>query len=160
LKYNEITHKIETILKDDDLLEGFVFFFDKAENARVESYKIKQALEKFISSKNGKVILEYEDEIAFIDSIKIEIIYDAVINKNELKLPVTPQEFKIKYQKTLLRTDEWGEKYRTFIMLYQDGDSIFEFVSPIWTWKQLCGRSFVVLQRNDEALTVILKSMN
>ncbi len=159
-KTDDINHKIETILRADDLLKGFAFFFNKAENIRVASSKIRQVLEKFLSGKNGREMLEYEDKITFIDSVKIEIIYDAVINKNALKLPVTLQEFKIKYQKNLLRTDEWGEKYRKFIMLYQKGDEIFESVSPRWTWEQLCGSSFVVLQRNSKALTVIAKSMN
>ena len=159
-KTDDINHKIETILRDDDLLKGFAFFFNKAENVRVSSPKIRQLLENFISGENEREMLEYEDKIAFIDSVKIEIIYDAVINKNALKLPVTLQEFKIKYQKNLLRTDEWGDKYRKFIMLYQDGDIILESVSPRSTWKQLCGSSFVVLQRNDETIAVILKSMN
>jgi len=159
-KTDKINHKIETILRDDELLKGFAFFFNKAENVRVSSPKIRQLLENFISGENEREMLEYEDKIAFIDSVKIEIIYDAVINKNALKLPVTLQEFKIKYQKNLLRTDEWGDKYRKFIMLYQDGDIILESVSPRSTWKQLCGSSFVVLQRNDETIAVILKSMN
>ena len=159
-KTDKINHKIETILRDDELLKGFAFFFNKAENVRVSSPKIRQLLENFISGENEREMLEYEDKIAFIDSVKIEIIYDAVINKNALKLPVTPQEFKIKYQKNLLRTDEWGDKYREFTMLYQDGDTILESVSPRSTWKQLCGSSFVVLQRNDETIAVILKSMN
>ncbi len=159
-KTDDINHKIETILKDDDLLKGFAFFFKKAENMRVANSKIKQLLEKFISCKSEREMLEYEDKIAFINGFKIEVIYYAVVNKNALKLPVTLQEFKIKYQKNLLRTDEWGEKYRKFIMLYQKGDEIFESVSPRWTWEQLCGSSFVVLQRNSKALTVIAKSMN
>ena len=159
-KTDGINHKIETILRNNDLLKGFTFFFNKAENVRVASLEIQQVLENFISNENEREMLEYEDKIAFIDSIKIEIIYDAVINKNALKLPVTLQEFKIKYQRNLLRTDEWGDKYREFTMLYQDGDTILESVSPRSTWKQLCGSSFVVLQRNDETIAVILKSMN
>ena len=159
-KPDEINHKIEAILRDDDLLKGFAFFFNKAENVRVASSKIRQVLEKFISPEKEREMIEYEDKIAFIDSVKIEIIYDTVINKNGLKLPVTFQEFKIKYQKNLLRTDEWGEKYRKFIMLYQDGDTILESVSARSTWKQLCGSSFVVLQRKGKTLSVIVKSMN
>ncbi len=159
-KTNDINHKIETILKDDDLLKGFAFFFKKAENMRVANSKIKQLLEKFISCKSEREMLEYEDKIAFINGFKIEVIYYAVVNKKALKLPVTLQEFKIKYQKNLLRTDEWGEKYRKFIMLYQDGDTILESVSPRSTWKQLCGSSFVVLQRNGKTFAVIAKSMN
>ena len=159
-KIDDINHKIETILKDDDLLKGFAFFFKKAENVRVASSKIRQLLEKFISCKNEREMLEYEDQIAFIDSFKIEIIYEAIVNKSALKLPITLQEFKRKYQKNLLRTDEWGEKYRKFIMLYQEGDTILESVSPRSTWKQLCGSSFVVLQRNGKTFAVIAKSMN
>jgi hypothetical protein len=159
-KPDEINQKIKTIFREDNLLEDFSFFFNKAENIRVENSKIKQALEKFISSESKREMIEYEDKIAFIDNFKIEVIYDAVVNKSALKLPITLQEFKRKYQKNLLKTDEWGEKYRTFTLLYQEEDEILEFVSPRSTWKQLCGSSFIVLQRKDKALAVIAKSMN
>jgi len=159
-KTDDINHKIQTILKDDDLLKGFAFFFKKAENIRIANSEIRQALEQFNSSENEREILEYENHIAFIDSFKIDIIYDAIINKNALKLPITLKEFKIKYQKDLLRTDEWGEKYRKFIVLYREGDTILESVSPRSTWKQLCGSSFVVLRRNGKTLAAIAKSMN
>ncbi len=157
---HELNHKIEIILKDNDLLKGFAFFFNKAESVRVGSSEIRQALEKFISSENEREMIEYEDQIAFIDDFKIETIYDAVVKKSALKLPVTLEEFKRKYQKDLLRTDEWGEKCREFTVVYQEGDEILESVSPRSTWKQLCGSSFVVLQRNGKTLAVIAKSMN
>jgi len=159
-KHDEINHKIEAILKDDDILKGFTFFFNKAENVRVASLEIQQVLENFISNENEREILEYEDKIAFIDGFKIKTIYDAIINKSALKLPLTLQEFKQKYQKNLLKTDEWGEEYRKFIAMYNDGDKIYEKIASRGNWKRLCGSAYVVMQRNDETIAVILKSMN
>jgi hypothetical protein len=152
--------KVKRILQDKELLQRFVFFFNKAENVRIENLKIKKALEKLLSNENEREILEYEGKIAFLDSVKIETIFDAAINKITLKLPVTLQEFRHKYHEKLLSNDEWGERYRELASAYEEGDEIFEFVSSYQTWKQLHGRSFVALHRHDKCIVAILKSMN
>jgi hypothetical protein len=152
--------KVKRILQDKEMLQRFVFFFNKAENVRVESSKIKQALVKLVSNESEREMLEYEGRVVFVDSVKIETIHDVIVNKSTLKLPITLQEFKRKYHEKLLSNDEWGKRYREFISAYEEGDVIFEFVSSYRTWKQLHGRSFVVLYRQDECIVTILKSMN
>ena len=157
---HNISDKVETILEEDDLLQGFTFFFNKIENFRIARSEVRKSLEQFIRVPDDRHMLQDEDKIAFLDVFKIERIYDVTVNKQGIKFPISFKEFKRKYQKNLLKKDEWGEKYRAFIDLHKRGDDILEAVSPRQIWKQLFGSSFVVLERNGEAITVIIKSMN
>ncbi len=165
---------ISLILEDEDNMKSFTFFLNKLENIRIPIDEIKHVLDDYlciskdlpVEGKNrvkhiaDRHVLKCKENIGFIDINKIEIIANAVFNKTEVKLPITIHDFKRRYKKNILRNDEWGEKYRDVMNKYQENDEVIEFISPRWTWKQLCGRSFVVLERNGKTIVAILKSMN
>ncbi|MCK5536181.1 MAG: hypothetical protein KAI79_05095 [Bacteroidales bacterium] len=95
-----------------------------------------------------------------MDITKIELISNAVIYNTGVELPIDIHDFKRRYKNKILRNDEWGKTYKELMQMYQEGDEILETVSSRGTWKQLCGSSFVVLKRNGELVTAIIKSMN
>ena len=162
------------ILQDEEKLKTFVFFVNRLENIRRPSNEIKHVLNDYLcickdmpvqGKKRVKTLAERhllygKENTGFIDVNKIEIITNAVLNKTGVKLPIIIHDFKRRYKKNILRNDEWSKPYKELMMEYQDGDEIFEIISPRWTWKQLCGRSAVVLIRDDEFIIGIRKSMN
>ena len=165
---------ITKILENDASLNAFVFFLNRLENIRRPTDEIESVLndylcicakipvkgKKRIKHIDDKHVLYCKENIGFIDINKIEIIANAVLNKTGIKLPITIHDFKRRYKKKILRNDEFGKPYKNLMQEYQDGDEIFEIVSSRQTWKQLCGRSGVVLKRNGEQVTGVMKSMN
>ena len=156
----DIAYKIENLLNNEALLRLFSFFFDKLEGIRGSYGEVRKALEIFIKSTPEKVMIEKGEKVVFLDMMKIEVIYYAVKNKKGVRMAITIDIFKQKYQTNILREDKWGERYREFLSLYQDGDVIYETVSSFGTWKALCGSAFVALYRNGESIAVIQKSMS
>ena len=162
------------ILQDEENLNTFVFFLNKLENIRRPADEIQRVLndylcicedmpvegKKRVKTLADRHLLYCKENIGFIDVEKIKIITNAVFNKTGVKLPITIHDFKRKYKKNIMRNDEWSKPYRELMKEYQDGDEIFEMISPRWTWKQLCGRSAMVLIRGDEFIIGIRKSMN
>ncbi len=162
------------ILQDGDKLKTFVFFVNKLENIRRPIDEIESVLNDYLSicedkpvkvKKRVKIlddrhILHCKENTGFIDVNKIEIITNAVLNKTGVKLPITIHDFKRRYKKNIMRNDEWSKTYKKLMKEYQDGDEIFEIVTSRWRWKQLCGRSGIVLKRNGAQVTGIMKSMN
>ncbi len=162
------------ILQDEEKLKTFVFFVNRLENIRRPTDEIKQVLNDYLSICEDKPVkvkkrvktladrhlLYCKENTGFIDVNKIEIIANAILNKTGVKLPITIHDFKRRYKKNIMRNDEWSKPYKELMMEYQDGDEIFEIISPHWTWKQLCGRSAVVLIRDNEFIIGIRKSMN
>jgi len=157
---NNIAYKIENLLNDESLLKAFSFFFDKIEGIRGSYTEVRKALEMFTDSASEKVRIEKCEKVVFLDVMKIEAIYHAAKNKKGIRMVITMDTFKRKYQADILREDEWGKRYREFLSLYQDSDVIYETVSSLGTWKRLCGSAFVALYRDDEAIAVIRKSMS
>ncbi|MCK5536225.1 MAG: hypothetical protein KAI79_05315, partial [Bacteroidales bacterium] len=100
------------------------------------------------------------ENIGFLDTNKIEHIANSVLSKTGIRFPITIHDFKSKYKKNILKNDEFSKPYKNLIQEYQDGDEIFEIVSSGQTWQQLCGRSGIVLKRNGEQITGVMKSMN
>lgn len=145
-----------SIIGDEENLKNFVFFFNRLENTRRPTGEIASVLKDYTGGRKdtGK------ESIGFIDVNKIEVIANAILNKTGIKVPISIHDFKRKYKKNILRNDEFGKSYKDLIQEYQDGDEIFEIVSSRQTWKQLCGRSGIVLKRNGKQVTGILKSMN
>jgi len=169
-----ISKLIAQVLEDEENLNTFVFFLNRLENIRRPTDEIKQILKDYLcicenEPAKGKKrvkhiadrhVLHCKENVGFIDVNKIEIIANAVLNKTDIKLSITIHDFKRRYKKNILKNDVWGEKYRDLVGNFQEGDEIFEFISARWTWKQLCGRTFVALVRNGTAVTAIIKSMN
>ena len=165
---------IRKILENDENLSVFDFFINRLENTRRPTDEIKSVLndylcacrdilvkgEKRIKHLNDRHILYCKENIGFIDINKIEIIANAVLNKTGIKFPITIHDFKRKYKKRILSNDKFSKPYKNLIQEYQEGDEIFEIISSRQTWKQLCGRSGIVLKRNGEQITGIMKSMN
>ncbi len=161
----KLEHAIIELLSNEETLQDFVFFFNRVENTRLSKSDIVPALTHFRSEDDTTVEDEYNlqddgGKTGFMNKHKIESIYDAAVKKSGLKLSLSLQEFKRKYRKNLVRNDEWGEQYRELTQSYEEGDEIFELISPKWTWKQLCGHSFVALERKGKAVVVIRKSMS
>jgi len=173
-KKNNMGQLISSIIENEENLGTFVFFVNKLENIRRPISEIKAVLndylcickeitvkgKKRVKHIDDRHVLHCEENIGFLDASKIEIIANAVLAKNGVKLPVTIHDFKRKYKKTILRNDDWGKKYKDLMITYQEGDEIFEVITPRWTWKQLCGRSVVALERDGIGIVVISKSMN
>ena len=165
---------IPAILEDETNLQNFIFFLNRLENIRRPGDEILSVLKDYlcicenipvkgkrkIKHIDDRHVLYCKENLGFIDAYKIETIANAVLNKTEVKLIISIDDFKRKYRENILSNDKWGEKYRDIINKYQENDEIIEFISPRWTWKQLCGRSFVVLERDGTAVTAIRKSMN
>ncbi len=165
---------ITLILDNEEYLSSFVFFLNRLENTRIPMSEIKLVLndylticeKKRIDGKNrvkdigDRYLLKCEKNIGFMDITKIELISNAVINNTGVELPIDIHDFKRRYKNKILRNDEWGKTYKELMQMYQEGDEILETVSSRGTWKQLCGSSFVVLKRNGELVTAIIKSMN
>jgi len=165
---------ILSIIGNEENFNMFVFFFNRLENKRRPTDEIKSVLndylcacrdilvkgEKRIKHLNDRHILYCKENIGFIDINKIEIIANAVLNKTGIKFPITIHDFKRKYKKRILSNDKFSKPYKNLIQEYQEGDEIFEIISSRQTWKQLCGRSGIVLKRNGEQITGIMKSMN
>ncbi len=165
---------IVKILDNDTSLNSFVFYVNRLENIRRPTDEIKQVLNDYlcacrdipVKGKKGikhlddRHLLYCKENIGFIDVNKIEIIANAVLNKTGIKFPITIHDFKRRYKKRILRNDKFSKPYKNLMQEYQDGDEIFEIVSSRQTWKQLCGRSGIVLKRNGGQVTGIMKSMN
>ncbi len=165
---------ILSIVNDEENLKSFVFFLNRLENIRRPTDEIESVLNDYlcicanISVKGKKRIKHVDDRhmlyckenIGFIDVNKIKIISNAVLNKTGIKLHITVHDFKRRYKKNILRNDEFSKPYKNLMQEYQDGDEIFEIVSSGQTWRQLCGRSGIVLKRNSEQIAGIIKSMN
>ncbi len=157
---NDIAYKIENLLNDELLLKAFSFFFDKTEGIRGSYTEVRKALEMFTDSTSERVMIKKGDKVVFLDLMKIEAIYYAAKKKKGIRMVITLDTFKKKYQAEILREDEWGKRYREFLSLYQDGDVIYETVSSFEAWKRLYGSAFVALHRDNEAIAVIKKSMS
>ena len=167
-------HLISQILQDEDNLNTFVFFLNKLENIRRPTDEIEQILKDYLCiCKNEPVkgkkrikhigdrhVLHCKENIGFIDVNKIELIATAVVNETRVRLPITIDDFKRRYKKNILRNDAYGKRYKEFMKEYQEGDEIVEVVSSRLTWKQLCGRSGIVLKREGENVAGIIKSRN
>ena len=165
---------VPAILEDETNLQSFIFFLNRLENIRWSDDEMVSVLKDYlricedIPIKRKRKIKHIDDRhvfyckenIGFIDAYKIETIANAVLNKRKVKLIISIDDFKRKYREKILSNDKWGEKYRDIINKYQENDEIIEFVSARWTWKQLCGCSFVVLERDGAAVVTIGKSMN
>jgi len=161
---------ILSIISNEENLKNFVFFFNRLENKRRPTDEIASVLKDYISNSENMSVKGKQDikcvgdccqeKTGFIDTNKIEVIANAVLNKTGIKIPITIHDFKKKYKKNILRNDEFGKPYKNLMEEYQDGDEIFEIVSSRQTWKQLCGRSGIVLKRNGEQVIGIIKSMN
>ncbi len=165
---------IPQILKEEANLASFVFFLDRLENIRSPTDEIEQVLNDYLCiCKNVPVkgkkrvqqiddrhILYCKQNIGFIDVNKIEIIASAVLNKTGVKLPIAIHDFRRRYKKKILRSNEFGKPYKDLMQEYQDGDEIFEIVSSRLTWKQLCGQSGIVLKCDGKKIRGIMKSMN
>lgn len=165
---------ITKIFENDESLDGFVFFLNKLENIRRPTDEIESVLndylcicinipvkgKKRIKHLDDRHVLYCKENIGFIDVNKIEIIANAVLNKTGIRFPITIHDFKRRYKKRILRNDKFSKPYKNLMQEYQDGDEIFEIVSSRQTWKQLCGHSGIVLKRNNEQVTGIMKSMN
>jgi len=50
----------------------------------------------------------------------------------------------------------WNE----FMSQYKDGDEIWIFETPSWTWASLCGRAGYVIMRNGEYVAGFCTKMN
>ncbi len=162
------------ILQDEEKLKTFVFFVNKLENIRRPSDEIKHVLNDYLciyenEPVKGKKrvkhiadrhVLHCKENVGFIDLNKIELIATAVLNKTSARLPITIHDFKRRYKKTILKNVKSSIPYKTLMQEYQDGDEIVEIVSSWLTWKQLCGRSGIVLMRDGEKVKGIMKSMN
>lgn len=162
------------ILQDEENLKTFVFFLNRLENIRRPTDEIKHVLNDYLCvctdiPVKGKERVKHIDDrhllycrgnIGFLDANKIEHIANSVLSKTGIRFPITMHDFESKYKKNILRNDAFGKPYKELMKVYQDGDDIFEIVSSRQTWKQLCGRSGIVLKRNGEQITGIIKSMN
>jgi hypothetical protein len=73
-----------------------------------------------------------------------EIISDGINIKEELRKPFGYMN---------KRWDELKNKI-------QEGDVLWEFRSPEWTWSSLCGRAGLVLLRGEEMTDFIITSLN
>ena len=165
---------ITKMLENDENLSGFVFFLNRLENIRRPTDEIKHVLNDYLCvctdmpAKGKERVKHIEDRhmlhcrenIGFLDENKIEHIANTVLGKIGIRFPITIQDFKRKYTKKILKNDEFSKPYKNLIQEYQDGDDIFEIVSSGQTWKQLCGRSGIVLKRKGEQITGVMKSMN
>ncbi len=162
------------ILQDEENLKTFVFFINRLENIRRPRDEIQRVLndylcicedmpeqgKKRVKTLDDRHLLYCKENIGFMDANKIEHIANSVLSKTGIRFPITMHNFKRKYKKKFLRNNDFGKPYKEFMKEYQDGDEIFEIVSSKQTWKQLCGRSGIVLKRNGEQITGIMKSMN
>ena len=165
---------LSQILEDEVNLRSFVFFFNKLENISRPSEEIQQVLADYLAvcsgetikdKKRGKCINDRhvfycEEHVGFIDTEKIEIIANAVLNNTGARLYITIHDFKRRYKKYILRNGKTKNQYRELMEQYQEGDAIEEIVSPYRMWKQLCGSAAVVLTRDGEYVYGIRKSMS
>jgi len=163
-----------SIIEDEKNLKSFVFFLNRLENTRRPTNEILRMLngylcicedmpvqgKKSVKTLADRHLLYCKENIGFIDVKKIEIITNAVLNKTGVKLSITIHDFKRRYKKNIIRNVEFSKPYKNLIQEYKDGDEIFEIISSRQTWKQLCGRSGIVLKRNGEQIAGIMKSMN
>jgi len=53
-----------------------------------------------------------------------------------------------------------NNEWLTFIRQIQEGDELWEFVSPLDTWGKLCGRAGICLVRNGEIIDEIITMKN
>ena len=162
------------VLDDEESLKSFVFFLNKLENIRRPKEDIYSVLDDYLALCNNlpikgkkrvmkisdQYIFHCEDNVGFIDAIKIELIANAALNKTGIKLNITIHDFKRRYKKNILRNNKMNNAYRDLMEQYQEGDAIEELITPHRSWKQLCGRAAVVLTRNGEYVFGIKKSMN
>lgn len=169
-----LSQLIEQILEDEDNLNIFIFFLNRVENTDISNDVINQILKNYLcicknESVKGKQrvrhigdrhVFHCKENVGFIDVNKIELIATAVLNKTSVRLPITIHDFKRKYKKIILKNVKSSIHYKSLMKEYQDGDEIIEVVSSRLTWKQLCGRSGIILKRDDEKITGIMKSMN
>ncbi len=52
------------------------------------------------------------------------------------------------------------KRWKEFKSNIQDGDKIYYFQSPSWTWENLCGRAGYSIYRNGEEIDSITTIMN
>lgn len=165
---------ISSILAEEERLQSFIFFLKKLENVNSSTDEISRVLcdylllcnneipkgKKRVRTLNDRHLLTGEQNIGFLNVMKIEYIATAVMHNKGLKIPIDIHDFKRRYKNDILRNDERGKNFKSLMQSYQEGDEIFECISPKWSWEKLCGHSFVVLERHSKVIIKIMKSTN
>ena len=58
------------------------------------------------------------------------------------------------------KSSSFVNRWKNFKSNIQDGDKIYYFRSPSWTWESLCGRAGYSIYRNGEEIDSITTIMN
>jgi hypothetical protein len=79
---------------------------------------------------------------------------------------ISTEEFKQEFHRLLAAT-QWfvasshcDAEYAEFLVRWQDGDELWRWSTPSWTWKAMMGRGGVAIVRDGKQVTRVMTVMN